>query len=385
MAVGEDEVAATRGQFHLGHRPALDGIRGLGMLSVVVFHTMTYLVDWYGPYGHTVLPGSFIAVDVFFALSGFLITSLLLEERRRTGEVSMRRFYIRRGLRLLPALYATIAGFGVVFLFSGDATLRSYVSAVVKMLTYSSNFFIGKDVFLTSWFGQTWSLAIEEQFYIVWPVVLVGLLYVFRRRPQALAGVLAAVIVAVVAWRIVLLHEHHMLWSDVYYRTDARIDQPLVGAMLALLLHFGIVPEKPRPWLGLAGLAGWMAATALASPFHPSYFQWVAPAMLVASCATILGVLHGRGIAAAILGSRPLRWFGRISYTLYLVHVGVFELVRVHIHGEGRNWLRIIVANGVALVVTVIVHRAIEAPALRLKDRWAPSRSPRMAAAAVET
>lgn len=375
MPTGEG-AGPRPGAFRLGHRPALDGIRGLGMLLVVVFHTMTYLVDWYGPYGDSVLPGAFVAVDVFFALSGFLITSLLLEERRRTGAVSMQRFYIRRGLRLLPALYVTIALFGGVFLVSGDATLRGYVGAVVKMLTYSSNFFIGKDGFLTAWFGQTWSLAIEEQFYIVWPIVLLGLLALLRRRPQAIAGVLLAVIVAVVAWRIVLF-DRTQIWSDVYYRTDARIDQPLAGALLALVLHFGWVEDKPRPWLGVAGLTTWIAVSVLASPFHASYYQAVAPLMLVASLATILGVLHGRGLAAIVLAWRPLRWLGRVSYTLYLVHVGVFELVRVHLPGDGRNVLRVVLANGVALLATLVVHLAVERPALRLKDRFAPAGAPR--------
>jgi peptidoglycan/LPS O-acetylase OafA/YrhL len=395
MAFGVEAEEAER--FRLGHRPALDGIRGLGMLLVVVFHTLTYLVDWYGPYGrgfrndgtaHSILPGAFVAVDVFFALSGFLITSLLLEERRRTGGMSMRRFYIRRALRLLPALYATLAIFGVVALVSDEVDLHGYWVAAVKMLTYSANFFIGtdnliggfeRDGFLTAWFGQTWSLAIEEQFYIVWPLVLALLVGWLRHRPRALAGVVAGAVVAIAVWRIVLFQISD-IWSDVYYRTDARLDQPLVGALLAVLLHFGIVVDKPRPWWGIAGLGIWMAATLFSSPFEAAYFRIWAPVVMVGSCLTMLGVLHGKGIAAAALGWRPLRWLGRISYTLYLVHVFIFELVRRNLDGDGRNVLRVVVANGAALAMTVLVHRLVEAPALRLKDRWAPTPSPRSTA-----
>jgi peptidoglycan/LPS O-acetylase OafA/YrhL len=391
MAFGVEAEEAER--FRLGHRPALDGIRGLGMLLVVIFHTLTYLVDWYGPYGrgfggdgspHSILPGAFVAVDVFFALSGFLITSLLLEERRRTGGMSMRRFYIRRALRLLPALYATIAIFLVVALVSDDVDLHGYWVAVVKMVTYSANFFIGtgnlihveRDGFLTAWFGQTWSLAIEEQFYIVWPLVLALLVGWLRFRPRALAGIVAGAVVLIAAWRIVLF-ETHDIWSDVYYRTDARLDQPLVGALLAVLLHFGLVRDRPRPWWGLVGLGIWMAATLFSSPFEAAYFRFWAPLVMVGSCLTMLGVLHGRGIAAAVLAVRPMRWLGRLSYTLYLVHVFIFELVRRNLDGEGRNLLRVVVANGAALALTVVVHRLVEAPALRLKDRWAPTPSPR--------
>ncbi len=380
------------GGFKLGHRPALDGIRGLGMLSVVVFHTMTYLVDWYGPYGrgysndgplHSLLPGAFVAVDVFFVLSGFLITSLLLEENRRVGSISLKRFYIRRGLRLLPALYATIAAFGVYVLVSTDAGLREYFWATLKMLTYSANFFIGDDIFLTTWFGQTWSLAIEEQFYIVWPIALAGLVVAFRSRPRALASVLFAVVLAIALWRIAL-YEIEGIWSEVYYRTDARFDQPLAGALLAVLLHHGIVHDRRRPWWGVVGLAVWTAATLYSSPFEAGYFRVWAPLVTLAACITILGVLHREGLASAVLGWRPLRWIGRLSYTLYLVHVCIFFWVQTHLDGAGRNVLRVVVANGASLAVTVVVHRLVEAPALRLKDRWAPARSPRSAASAPE-
>jgi peptidoglycan/LPS O-acetylase OafA/YrhL len=379
-------MTATGGEvvdegFRLGHRPALDGIRGLGMLLVIIFHSMTYLVDWYGPYGESVLPGAPVAVDVFFALSGFLITSLLLEERRRSGDVSMRNFYIRRGLRLLPVFYVVLALFCVYVAVSDDVGFRTYASSVLKMLTYSSNFFIADDRFLTQWFGQTWSLAIEEQFYIVWPVILVALMAFFRRRPLVIVGLLLTAVLAVVAWRLVLW-DQKQLWSDLYYRSDTRIDQPLAGAMLAVMMHFGIVSNRPRPWIGALGLAGWGWITLISSPFQNDYYQVHAPAMLAVSLMVILGVLHAQGPAYHVLAFRPLRWMGRISYTLYIVHVAIYFAVSKHMDGQGDNIQRVVVANVLAFAATVVLHHLVEAPALRLKDRWAPTRIPRRPAVA---
>lgn len=367
--------------FKLGARPALDGIRGIGIIFVVIFHSMTYLVDWYGAYGESVLPGAFLAVDVFFVLSGFLITSLLLEERAKYGAYSMPLFYARRALRLLPTLFAVLFIFGVYTVVSDDVAVKNFVRAAFRMLTYSSNFVIGEDQFLTEWFGQSWSLAIEEQFYIVWPLVLLGLLKVTKARPKAVAAAIGVAVVALALWRIALIHMHDELWSSVYYRTDARLDEPLIGTLLAVVLHYGLIKDKPRPWVGVGALGVWFAGTLLASPFKLSYYQGWSQLMLLVSVALILGVMHGEGPAAKLLDLRPLRWFGRLSYTLYLVHVAVFAATLRIIEGEGRNVTRVVVANVVALAITVLIRVAVEEPALRIKSRF--NRSSRQGVAGV--
>ena len=156
--VNGPEVADTRvsPQASLGYRPELDGLRGLAVLSVMVFHS-------------GLIAGGWLGVDVFFALSGFLITSLLLEEYARTGRINLRYFYMRRALRLLPALVTLVAVLAVVLLATTSREYRIYlVLYVAAVLFYFANWVEPFGIPLAWGFGHTWSLAIEEQFYVVW-------------------------------------------------------------------------------------------------------------------------------------------------------------------------------------------------------------------------
>src|SRR5690606_34236386 len=155
---------------------------------------------------------------------------------------------------------------------------------------------------------------------------------------------------------------------------------PLVGALLAIAVHYGVIPDKPRPRLGVAALALWLSATMLTSPFEPSYYRLWAPIMLVGSCALMLGVMHAQGPAGWFLNLKPLRWFGRLSYAWYIIHVPVFAATLHALPGEGRNVLRVALANVVALGITVLVYGLAERPALRIKSRFTRSRQAAAAA-----
>jgi peptidoglycan/LPS O-acetylase OafA/YrhL len=176
----------------LGYVPALDGLRGIAILLVLGYH-----VGW--------IPGGFLGVDVFFVLSGFLITTLLLEEWGQSGAIDLRAFYVRRVRRLLPALLVLLATLGMLAAFeAADGRVgegEAIASSITVCLLYVANIWRASGHFLTGPLTQMWTLAQEEQFYLLWPpLLLLGLR--FRVRLGALAVVLAATTLGVIAWRI---------------------------------------------------------------------------------------------------------------------------------------------------------------------------------------
>ena len=246
----------------LGYRPALDGLRAVAVLAVMVEHSGVRRPGGTG----LLLPGGFLGVDVFFVISGFLITSLLLIEHDGTGRVDLRRFWLRRARRLLPAACVTIAATcvaaAVVGLAIDGEALRGDALAA---LAYVANWrFIVTDQSYFAAFGvpspfrHLWSLSLEEQWYLVFPPLLVGLLALVRRRTGALLVVLATAAAASAVWMAVC-HTPGQDPSRAYYGTDTRAQTLLVGALLAVGhgavagVHPPAGPRRPpssgwRPW-----------------------------------------------------------------------------------------------------------------------------------------
>jgi peptidoglycan/LPS O-acetylase OafA/YrhL len=211
----------------LGYRPALDGLRAVAIGLVILHHTAALLVP---AWQRRFVPGGFLGVDVFLVLSGFLITTLLLERRDREHRPLL-TFYARRGLRLLPAvlllLMANLA-YSVIYGHVGDAA-RSFV----VVLTYLTNWAELAGISFSPYLTHLWSLAVEEQFYLLWPLVLFSLLRIWRSR-RRVAYVLVALVVLTAAWRAALYGMGDP-WLRIYIRTDARADALAIGALLAVL------------------------------------------------------------------------------------------------------------------------------------------------------
>src|SRR5712664_1012289 len=223
--------------YGLGYRPALDGVRAVAILAVLARHSR-------------LLPAGYLGVDIFFALSGFLITSLLSEEYARTGTITLRLFYARRALRLLPALVV------LVVVCSGTlvATRPEYRPLVLHeaalVLFYVAN--CAWVIDLPMWiYSHTWSLGIEEQFYVLWPLALLGLLRAVRD-PRASAVLVLVVAAAGVAWRLVLVHANAP--PERYQGFDAGGSGLLIGCAASLLLGAGALGSLRAA--GLAGVAG---------------------------------------------------------------------------------------------------------------------------------
>ena len=321
------------------HLPALDGLRALAVLAVLAYHL-----------GFSWARGGYLGVDLFFVLSGFLITSLLLEEREETGKIALSKFWARRARRLLPALFVMVAAVMVFVVVEGRYGNTDFVAAIdlsalrsqaMATLLYFANW--QQIAAHHSYFAQfsaqspldhTWSLAIEEQFYLLWPIVTLGLLAKGLRRRRRL-GIAVAVAIAVTSTVLMaVLFTPGIDPSRVYFGTDTRLGDLAVGTLLAWLTARR--PETPAKVASLlrvaapAALAGLLAlmVTAGNQAQFPSNFMFEG-GFLGASvlCAIVLADVRRDGsLLAKGLSARPLVAIGLVSYGVYLWHWPVIVL-----------------------------------------------------------
>ncbi|HEX4008921.1 MAG TPA: acyltransferase family protein [Solirubrobacteraceae bacterium] len=325
----------------LRHYGGLDGLRAIAVIAVLLYHGG---VSWD--------QGGFLGVEMFFVLSGFLITSLLVTEWAQSATIALRAFWSRRARRLLPALFALVLAIGVYYALGGPAdAIPGLKGDGISTLLYVNNWHqiaAGTSYFAASGpvspLQHTWSLAIEEQFYVVWPLVVLGVLALARRRGassrrslQVLLGLSLTGAVASAVEMALLFDGGHGL-DRVYYGTDTRATGLLIGASLAIAIairrrwpaerrRLTLTPVRGRA-LGLAaaatlggvGAAMWLAAGS---------YGWVYPYGLLAIDAAMVVlilavVLRPRCAAARLLSVAPLRGIGTISYGLYLWHFPLF-------------------------------------------------------------
>jgi len=345
----------------------LDGLRGLAVLAVVAFHA-----------GLTWARGGFLGVDTFFVLSGFVITRSLLDEDRRRGAVDLARFWSRRLARLLPALLLVVVAVAADAGLRPIDGLRAFRADAVAALLYVSNWHFlarGQGYFATtaapSLLQHTWSLAVEEQFYLVWPVALT--LALRSRRPRATLLTLAAGGAAASAALQVGLALAGVSAARLYFGSDTRAQSLLLGATVACLLA-GAPSFRPNERLRSA--LQWLAATGLGIT---ALLWWVADGQsawlyrggftlaALAAAATIPAVaLVPDGIVARTLRVAPLRWLGAISYGVYLWHWPV-QLVLTRsatgLHGGALILFRL----AVTIALAEASYRLLEVPIRRRK------------------
>jgi peptidoglycan/LPS O-acetylase OafA/YrhL len=340
------------------------------------------------------VPGGFLGVDVFFVISGFLITTLLLLERGRTGGIDLRRFWLRRARRLLPAVgvmvAVTCALAAVTDMAVDGATLQGDAFAA---LAYVANWrFIVTDQSYFAAFGlpspfrHLWSLSLEEQWYVVFPPLLVGLLALVRRRTVLLLAVLGAAAAASALW-MAILYTPGRDPSRVYYGTDTRAQALLIGALLAVVM-VRLPPLTRRlarltPVLGVAGLAALAALFATVSGQGARLYQGGFVVVALASVATVAAVALPGATGPA---NRALAWWpavaiGRVSYGLYLWHWPIFVYMtpdRIGLTGAELAAARIAVTLVVATVSFVVVEQPIRRHGLRgIADRLRRAGVPR--------
>jgi peptidoglycan/LPS O-acetylase OafA/YrhL len=342
--------------------PSLDGIRGFFMVFVFLYHVWPPL-----------LPGASVCVDSFFVLSAFLITVLLVRERERTGRVRIGRFYVRRALRLLPVLFVVVPVAATVAWFELPELRTDVWPAARSTLLYYANFRAAAHPTHMAVFLPTWSLSTEEQFYVVWPSLLV-LMLALRWRPRTIVAVSATLLTASVVW-LQVARDRGAAISALYYRPDLRVTGILVGTTLGLLYAYDLLPAMRRlraPLLcaTVVGL-GYVFAFIFHPQFVPARYQAtlaIAVACLAWGAVILQQVLAPIAVLEWVWANPVTVWLGKTSYTLYLVHVPVIRTTR-QLLGHPRPVVTGIVAGAVTLIVTTAIHYAIERPALRLKDR----------------
>jgi peptidoglycan/LPS O-acetylase OafA/YrhL len=359
------EVAATR---RLGHVPGLDGLRGVAVIIVVVAHLNVFL-----PIPEIiVVPGGTVSLDSFFVLSGFLITVLLLKEQGRSGTVRKGAFYQRRALRLLPALLAVVIAH-MLFAWASGISWDLERSSVLSVVFYYSNWkmafapetYLGGGVFAPG-LQHLWSLAMEEQFYLLWPFVVVFFLGITRSF-KVVVGVLVGLI-AVIAIHRGLMYHSGMRWYPIFVRTDSRVDAILVGALLGNLWARHREPTRhivPAAWIAAAFLV-------ICMPFAKvdgAFLYYGGLVLIDLACAVlVLALVDGRWMGKHLFNVKVLVTLGLVSYGIYLWHLPVFFAVEYW----GKDWpspVQVTVALGATAVFTALSWFLLERPALNFKNR----------------
>jgi len=347
------------------YAPGLDGLRAIAVMAVLLYHGE---VSW--------LQGGYLGVEVFFVISGYLITALLLQEHAQHGGINRRRFWIRRARRLLPALYALLVGVVVLAALVATDALDGLGREIVGALFYVTNWqLIFTDQSYFESFGRPsplrhlWSLAIEEQFYVVWPLLMIWGLRRLGRSRLLLAIGLGILASTTLMWA---LYEPFTDPSRVYYGTDTRAAGPLVGAALAFVWQPWNVR---RVWVrdrgplarildgtGIVALLalGWLFVSLLETDDFLYQGGFLLTSTITALVIAATMVPTGR--FGSWLGVAPLRWLGLRSYAIYLWHWPIFVFSRPRLDTTLDGFSLLCVRLALTLMAAEVSYRLIEEP-----------------------
>ena len=344
----------------------LDGLRAVAVCAVIAYHVN---FGW--------APGGLLGVGVFFVLSGYLITDLLMAQRESTGRIALGQFWLRRARRLLPALWVMLAVVIVWVSIAQQSQLTAMRGDVTAALLYFSNWwYVFQHVSYFASFGppsslgHLWSLGVEEQFYLVWPLLLIVAARLLRVRWELTALIVLGA--AGSAAELAMLYHPGTDPSRVYYGTDTRAFELLIGAALALAwpsrrLAAGLARGR-RLMLeaaGVAGLAGIGLMVCLTSEYQPFLYRGGLVLLSLASAAAVAALAHPATIVGRVLGARPLRWIGARSYGIYLWHFPIIVLTTPLLDTPGPHLVRSALQVAACFGVAALSWRYIEQPIRR--------------------
>ena len=335
---------------------ALDGLRALAITAVILCHTLPNLT-----------PGGQIGVDVFFALSGYLITSLLLREYDQLGTINLRNFYARRALRLVPAMVPFLVGAALLSLHWHNKYVWTDVAAAATSTSDFPYATTPHGAWLT---GQTWSLSVEAQFYLMWAPLLVGLLaWLPRRVLPSVVGALIVILVVLTA----RLHAVGVQLTTLYYLPTTRLPELLVGALAAVLVRAGlrapvriVAASVPVAALCLGAFIGWLHHEMWDDPW--CYRGEFAVIALLTTVLILHAELRPRSALTRLMAFAPFTLIGRRSYAAYLWHIPALFIA--YNCGVSDRFGVLGITVGITAVAATISWYAVEQPFLKRKQRF---------------
>ncbi|NWQ42572.1 acetyltransferase [Bacillus sp. EB106-08-02-XG196] len=345
------------------YMPGIDGLRAVAVMGVILYHLN---IPWF--------QGGFSGVTVFFVLSGYLITDILIDEWNKTNKIDYLRFMIRRFRRLAPAVLVMIFTVTLWVIFSNHPSFDKLRSDFLPSLLYMTNWwYIIHEVSYFESFGPAspfthlWSLAIEEQFYLIWPLLMIlGSTFIKKKRFRVLA-VLAGVVIS--AWLMAFLYIPGEDPSRVYYGTDTRAFSLLLGAALAFVWpsqrlsktlprHASIVLEI----VGITSLLLIITLFVVTSQFDPFHYQGGMLLLSIFTTLVVAALAHPASKLAKWLSVKPLQWMGVRSYGIYLWHYPFIILTTPIVNTDGLNLWRITLQIFFTLILSELSYRFVEVP-----------------------
>jgi peptidoglycan/LPS O-acetylase OafA/YrhL len=356
--------------------PAIDGLRAVAVIAVMLYHL-----------GFNWIPGGFLGVDLFFVISGYVITRLLLDSIQRSGGLDLRAFYVARIRRLLPPLVFMIITTTIVVGFWAPDTMRRFLGDTPFALFGGMNWWlvfretdyfeaIGRPPLLQ----HTWSLGVEAQFYLVWPLILLLVLRYFGKNKIPGAALLIAafsgIALLVVSLQIDAASTSKV--SHVYFGTDTHS----IGLFLGAALAVSWIPQNLQETvtrkaqdfidgIGIVGFLGIIAAFLFIDESDPTLYKIAFPLAGLCGCAILTSIVHPASRFAPILSSKPFVWIGERSYAIYLWHWVVFQVTRPDYDLEGSEWALYALRVLIVFALADISLRLVELPVRTgLIDYW---------------
>jgi len=357
-----------------GYIPSIDGLRAIAVVAVILYHLN---ITW--------IPGGFLGVDLFFCISGYVITRQLLDSVAAKGGLDLREFYIARARRLIPALFFMLIGTSIIIALWAPDSVHRFVGDLPYVLTGTENWHlvaIHQDYFSSigraPLLQHTWSLAVEAQFYLIWPLVILLVLKYFGKARVAVASLIIAASSGIALFIFSLSLDSHgsAVIADrighIYFGTDTHSLGLFLGATLAVSwvpanLHTEISRRAQDfiDGIGVIGLLGLLATFLFINESNSAQYQLAFPLAAIFGCATIISLVHPASRFAPLIGSKPLLWIGQRSYAIYLWHWVIFQVTRPTADLAGKTWAIDIARVLLVIALADISLRFIEVPIRR--------------------